>query len=299
MKAILRTVLGVGALLGAGCATQKLSRPQDLGIPPPPVEAPEGYAWMLNEPYSDEFSGARLDTTKWHDHYPGWKGRVPGLFVPESVGVRDGHLQIRSTLMDPPQGVSNEWWIACGAIQSKAQKAGFGYYETRMKASSLRTSSTFWLMNQREQAEQVGKRTELDIQECIGNAKRWPGFKHQFRNNTHVTYLTETNDVGEHVVAQLGTSTDLGEDVDENFHRYGCWWVDAHTMKFYLDGRLVQTMELPTDSDPAPFDQPMLVNLVCEIYDWEFLPEIDGLKDDSRNTTYYDYVRAYKLVKSE
>ena len=267
------------------------------GVPPPPVEAPDGFKWVLNEDYSDEFNGTRLDDAKWHDTYPGWIGRIPGKFVPSSVSVADGFLNIKCTVLDPPQGVSNEWTIACGAIQSKAQEASYGYYETRMKAAGLRTSSTFWLMNPADSSPD-GKRTELDIQECIGNAKRWPGFKNQFRNNTHVTFRAKEKGQEPQVV-QKDASTNLGGDVDEDFHRYGCWWVDAQTMKFYLDGTLVKTIDFTTELDEAPFDQPMFVNLVCEIYTWEFLPEKERLLDDSINTTRYDYVRAYRLVEAE
>ncbi|QBG46184.1 glycosyl hydrolase family protein [Verrucomicrobia bacterium S94] len=279
---------------GAGAMASREPAP-----PPPPVEAPEGYKWVLNEAYSDEFNGRKLDDDKWHDHYPGWKGRVPGLFVPETVRVDDGFLQIKIGLLDPPRGDDGEWWIACGAIQSKGQEASYGYYETRMKASGLRTSSTFWLMNPRESAEKAGKRTELDIQECIGDAQRWPDFKHQFRSNTHVTFLNEEKVDGEYPVVKKGASYDIGSNVDEDFHTYGCWWVDAKTMHFYLDGEHVQTIEVSTEKDPAPFDQKMFINLVCEIYDWEVLPEKEQILDDSRNTTYYDYVRAYTLVKDD
>lgn len=266
-------------------------------IPMPPVDAPEGYKWVLNEAYSDEFDGDSLDSDKWHDAYPGWRGRPPGLFVPESISVADGNLQIKSTLMLPPKGDNSEWWIACGAIQTKAQEASYGYYETRVKASGIRTSTTFWLMNPVEEARKVGKRTELDIQECIGNAKRWPGFAHQFRNNTHITFFDRKDENGEKLGIKVGDSTDIGSPVKDDFHRYGCWWVDATTMHFYLNGEFVKTIELPTDLDPAPMNQKMYVNLVCEIYDWEFLPELEGLWDDSLNTSYYDYVRSYKLVK--
>ncbi|MEM6884583.1 MAG: glycoside hydrolase [Verrucomicrobiota bacterium] len=266
-------------------------------IPLPPVEAPEGYQWVLNEPYSDEFDGEALDSEKWHDTYPGWKGRKPGLFVPESISVGDGFLQVRSTIMDEPRGEDGEWWIACGAIQTKAQEASYGYYETRVKASSTRISTTFWLMNPVPDAKIARKRTELDIQESVGNAKRWPGFRHQFRNNTHITYYDKKDEEGEKLNIKKGASTDIGGNVDEQFYRFGCWWVDATTMHFYLDGELVKTIELSTEVDPAPMDQLMYVNLVCEIYDWEVLPEKERLMDDSLNTTYYDYVRSYKLVK--
>jgi len=285
------------ALLASCSTTKKTSTASSLSSFQPPVEAPEGYEWVLNEAYSDEFDGTELDATKWHDTYPGWKGRKPGLFVPEAISVANGTLEVKCTVMDPPRGKDAEWWIACGAIQTKAQEASYGYYEARLKASSLRTSSTFWLMNPREEAQKARKRTELDIQECIGNATRWPGFKHQFRNNTHITYYDLKDQEGEKLNIKKGASTDIGSNVDDGYHRYGCWWENATTMHFYLDGEFVQTIEVSTEVEEAPFDQLMYVNLVCEIYDWEVLPEIDNLLDDSMNTTYYDYVRAYRLVK--
>lgn len=261
-------------------------------IPLPPVEAPDGFKWVLNEAYSDEFNGTKLDADKWHDHYPGWQGRIPGLFVPETVQVKEGCLQIEIGLLNPPRGEDREWWIACGAVQTKAQEASYGYYETRMKASSLRTSSTFWLMNPRGDA----KRTELDIHECVGNATRWPGFKYQFRNNTHLKLEKKSAD-GEPIELKKGASSEIGGNVDEAFHRYGCWWENATTMHFYLDGEFVQTVEVSTEHDEAPFDRGMFVNLVCEIYDLDVLPNIDRLMDDSLNKTYYDYVRSYQLVE--
>jgi beta-glucanase (GH16 family) len=107
-----------------------------------PPTPPEGYQWVRNEAFSDEFDGSELDHDKWHDHNPRLMGRPPGKFMPSSVSVQDGLLQIKSTVLDPPRG---EFTIACGAIQSKAQDALYGYYECRMKASSISTSSTFWL----------------------------------------------------------------------------------------------------------------------------------------------------------
>ena len=265
-------------------------------IPLPPVEAPEGFRWVLNEPYSDEFNGTELDREKWHDTYPGWKGRVPGLFVPSSVSVGEGCLRINTSLLEPPQGVSNQWWIACGAVQSKAQEAFYGYYETRVKASSMRTSTTFWLMTPRKAAREAGKRTELDIQESIGDATRFKGFKNQMKSNTHVTFYEKGK---EPVVVKEGANSKLRGEVDDRFFRFGCWWVDANTMHFYLDGEYVHTIEPPTELDPYPFDQKMFVNMVCEIYDFEILPDRKHILETENNTTLYDYVRAYTLEPME
>ncbi len=259
------------------------------GKPVPPT----GYKWVKNEAYSDEFNGTELDSTKWHDHYPGWPGRVPGKFLPENVSVKDGTLQIKSGVLDPPEGEFN---IGCGAIQSKAKDALYGYYECRVKASSIRTSTTFWLFCKDVKVPGGKLRLELDIQECIGNATRWPGFKEQLRGNTHVTFTPGDNPQGAKN-AKRGMSGNLKSKVDEEFHTYGCWWIDANTMKFFADGEYKFTIRPSTELDETPFDHPMFLNLVCETYEWEVPPEIEGLNDDSKNTTYYDYVRSWKLVK--
>ncbi len=281
---------GFAAVLLTGCATTKTA-----DIPLPPVDAPAGYKWVLNEDYSDEFDGTKLNKKKWVDHYPGWEGRVPGLFVPSSVNVKDGFLQIKCTVLDPPQGETNQWTIACGAVQSKKGGAHYGYYEARLKASDITTSSTFWLKNRHFGLERPYKTTELDIHEGIGNATRWPTFATHMRSNTHLEYFTE--DAEEPVNLKKGESVEMDLPVSKKFHRFGCWWVDANHMKFYLDGKFVYEIVPSTEVEATPFDLPLYLNMVCEIYTWEVLPSKEDLLDDSRNTTYYDYVRAYKLVK--
>ncbi len=295
-----------------------------------PPEPPAGYRWVKNDAFSDEFNGTELDPTKWHDHNPRWKGRPPGKFMPESVSVADGCLRIRCTPLAEPIG---DFTIACGAVQSKDTDALFGYYECRMKASSLTTSSTFWLNSHESKPIRYGEiNLELDIQECIGNAKRWPSFSKRMHSNTHIK-LTP-NEEGEALLIQMASAdpslqeklakladmdeaeragafakiqadrrvlkqnglTKLSTPVNEAFHTYGCWWVDANTMHFYADGEFAYTIKPKTGFDPKPFDQPMFMNLLCETYSWEVAPTTAELEDDRLNTTLYDYVRSYRLV---
>ena len=260
-------------------------------IPTQLPDPPAGFKWVLNAPYSDEFEGTGLDTDKWHDHYPNWEGRVPGKFVPSSISLQDGFLQIRCTVLDPPQ---DDFTIACGAVQTKAQEARYGYYECRMKASNISTSSTFWLKNISGGHQRPYKATELDIQECIGNAQRWENFADHMNGNTHLTVFS-ADKTEESLNAKKGDRYKMKTRASEAFHTYGCWWIDANTMNFYCDGEEAFTITPSTEFDETPFDQPMFVNLVCETYAWEVAPTTEELMDDSRNTTYYDYVRAYKL----
>jgi len=129
----------ISNLLTATIALTLAASVSSAQSPPAP---PDGYRWEVVEAFSDEFDGNKLDTTKWHAHIPSWVGRPPGKFMPSSVSVQDGHLQIRCTPLNPPQG---EFTIAAGAIQSKS-KTRYGYYECRMKASKLSTSTNFWMV---------------------------------------------------------------------------------------------------------------------------------------------------------
>ena len=77
---------------------------------------------------------------------------------------------------------------------------------------------------------------------------------------------------------------------------YGVWWVDANTVKFYHNDQYRFTIHPDTTFDKTPFDRPMHLNMVTETYAWETPPTAEELNDDSINTTYYDWVRAYVLA---
>jgi hypothetical protein len=53
--------------------------------------------------------------------------------------------------------------------------------------------------------------------------------------NTHI-HLTPDAKGAEGKVAKKGEGANLKSNVDDEFHTYGCWWVDANTMRFYADG---------------------------------------------------------------
>jgi len=260
-----------------------------LGDGPPP--APEGHVWVVSKAFSDEFNGDRLDKSKWHDHHPHWKGRPPAKFMPSAVSVSGGMLKITNGVLAKPDG---RFTIAGGAVVSKSAEALYGYYEVRMKASRISMSSTFWLTN-RPKPDATGARTkqEIDINEAIGEGKRQPKRKHFMKSNTHYFHTKGREKTDKAARGECRISPPAGEA----FHTYGAWWVDANTIRFYHNGKLKFTINPSTHYDKTPFDRPMYMNLVTETYDWETPPTAEELKDKSKNTTYYDWVRSYTLVK--
>ena len=262
--------------------------PSSASLPAPP----DGFVWEPNEAFSDEFDGTKLDDKKWHNHHPRWKGRPPARFMPESVAVEDGALQISNSVLDPPQG---EFTIVGGAVVSKSAEAHYGYYEVRMKASRISMSSTFWFSNQGKETNGGSTSQELDVQEAVGAGKLHPERKYFMKSNAHYWY----REGGEKTSNATPGDARITPASGEAFHVYGAWWVDANTIKFYHNDQYKFTIHPSTKFDDTPFDRPMQMNMVTETYDWETPPTPDELGDDSINTTYYDWVRSYVLVKKK
>jgi beta-glucanase (GH16 family) len=260
-----------------------------VAAPPP---APASFKWVPNDTFTDEFNGTTLDASKWYDRHPSWEGRPPAKFMPSAVSVKDGLLQIKNSVLSPSQG---KFTIAGGAVVSKSAEAHFGNYEVRMKASRISMSSTFWFSNESRRYGDRSIAQELDVQETVGAGKRHPEQKILLSSNTHVWVRED----GKRFAKSVPGNARITPPAGEAFHVYGVWWVDANTAHFYHNDTLKFTLRPNTDYHPTPFERPMHMNLVTETYDWETPPTPEELKDDSINTTCYDWVRAYVLVRKE
>ncbi|WP_168564903.1 family 16 glycosylhydrolase [Crateriforma spongiae] len=260
---------------------------QSIAVAEPPTP-PEGYRWVPDPRFTDEFDGDQLDADKWYDHHPTWKGRSPAKFMASAVSIVDGKLRIRNSVLDHPDG---PYTIAGGAVCSKSNQAHFGYYEVRMKASQVSMSSTFWFSNR---GRKVGDRwiaQELDVQETIGGPKKHPNRPFGMFSNTHV-WIRENGK--KYSKSQPGQSEFKVSAADE-FHIYGVWWVDANTAHFYHNDEFQFTLHPDTSIVSEPFTDPMQLNMVTETYNWETPPTPKELSDDTKNATYYDWVHGFRL----
>ena len=261
-----------------------------LAVPPP---APEGFKWVLNEDFTDEFEGDALDTKKWYDRHPRWPGRPPAKFMPENVSVKDGMLQLSNGTLEKPITVGRRYFTLGGAaVVSKKTEAFYGYYECRLKASSISMSSTFWMSHSAHYYPKIGKVSqELDILETVGGAKDNKQFAYYMNSNTHVWHGGDSD--------QVGNKAKLPTRSDKEFYVYGCWWEDASKCHFYLNNEHVGTVEFDTTLMKEPFRHPMHINMVTETYDWETPPSPEEINNPEINTTYIDWVRSYVLVPTD
>lgn len=260
-----------------------------------PPEPPDGMQWIINPDFTDEFDGRELDAEKWNDHHPRWKGRPPARFMPENVSVKDGHLRLTNGMLDKPiKEHYGEFTIGGAAVISRKTTAHYGYYECRLKASSISMSSTFWMSNSGHHYPGIGRVSqELDILETVGGSKKNQNYAWNMNSNTHVWHGGTSDG------RTAGNRARLPVRADEDFNVYGCWWENANTAHFYLNNQHVGTVDFDTSLIPHPFEHPMHINMVTETYDWETPPTPDEVNDKKINTTLIDWVRAYTLEPSD
>lgn len=280
-----------------------------------PPEPQIGMRWVLNEAYSDEFNGATLDKTKWRDTFDGWKGRSPAKFDPTTVSLQNGNMQIKNKKLAQPDG---DYTIGGGAVQSLGETASFGYYECRFKASRISMSTTFWMSNGKVDVNGITKKSggidcpkdrfsqELDICESVGGTGNFSSkFRTQQNFNTHYRYIDcngspeKFYSAGNNAVEGNGQVADASIDGEswQDFHTYACYWKNANVVDFYTDNRFAGTVNISTDVVDSPFPRPMRINMVTETYNWaQPYPTDAQLNDNNINTSYYDWIRSYKLV---
>ncbi|WP_298314548.1 family 16 glycosylhydrolase [uncultured Aquimarina sp.] len=251
---------------------------------------PNGKKWEKIESMSDEFNGSSLNGSKWAVNDPQWEGRRPARFETFSVSVGGGDLKISASKKSNAFG---GWTHNGGLVRSKTRQK-FGYYETRMKANKTFMSSTFWLINKRNEFTGCNARvTELDVTENVGantGGKPWINQNMRTLNaNTH-SRNTSCNSTPTGI---RGNKAEIGEFAYQGYHTYGVWWKNEKELLFYLDGKFVFQI-----TPAADFSLPMYLRMVVETYDWN-PPKAgqDGMNDSQANrTTYYDWVRSYRLV---
>ncbi|APZ45520.1 hypothetical protein BW723_04065 [Polaribacter reichenbachii] len=255
---------------------------------------PANKKWTKVENLSDEFNTDELDETKWKNTDPNkWIGRAPGLFKKNTVSQSEGSLKLTADILPSPEVVNGNTFTHAGSNITSINSIRVGhYFEARMKSSKTFMSSTFWLINDRNDASGCDKRTtELDIQECVGqitSTESWTADKdEEMGSNTHSrnTSCTTTPEgsVGDHV--------NIGGKAYDDYHVYAAWWKSATEIDFYLDGKKVYTV-----TPKAEFNLQMYLRLVVETYDWNPVPSDGGMTGSFEDrSTSYDWVRTWKL----
>jgi len=261
---------------------------------------PAGKQWELVPLLSDEFDSTALDTfIKWRNTDDArWKGRVPGRFKRNTVSMANGNMRITNYQLSSPEYVTKNngeidtFTHACGHVISRNQGQVGYYFESSFRANKTFLSSTFWLINYKNEETGCDRRvTELDIQECVGIVNSTASWTQDFDQSMHSNTHSRNVSCGE-TTGSLGDDTLTSGKVWADYHTYGAYWESATEIKFFLDGEYVYSVTPVVD-----FDIPMYIKLVTETYDWNPVPADGGMTGSwTERTTFYDWVRTWKLV---
>ncbi len=267
------------------------SAPYFIGEDP----TPPGESWTKVESLSDEFDDDSFDNSKWLNTDPGrWVGRPPGLFKQNTMTEADGHLKLTAYELAAPEVVNGNTFTHAGSYIGSKTAAQVGYYfECKMKANKTFMSSTFWLINHRNEGSGCDRRvTELDIQECVGQINTSASWALQFDEAIHSNTHSRQADCTSTPTGSEGGNAPLGTKAWAEYHVYGAWWKSATEIEFYLDGKKVYTV-----TPKANFDLPMYMRMVVETYDWNPVPSDGGMvgRTEEERTTSYDWVRTWEL----
>lgn len=213
-------------------------------------QANEG-KWTMISTLSDEFDASSLDTEKWYECNPKWKGRPPTLFHKDNQSLRDGFLVMKINKHPEGEVLPKDFTHTSAFVKSK-KKVLYGYLEARMKLMDAPWVSGFWVTN-------VGKDwwTEIDICEnCPGN----PINRYDLNSNVHVFRAPkDKGDVDEHF--NINAKYQLPFQLQDDFHVWGLEWTEDY-IRFYIDGVLFREQE------NTHWHQPLEVNINNESNKW-------------------------------
>lgn len=243
------------------------------------ADPPKDRAWKALPELTDEFNGNELDSKKWFDHNPGWRGRQPGFFSKANVGVKNGalHLTARAeNLKGLPDGFHT---YTTAAVQSRAL-VRYGYFEIRCKAMNSLISSAFWFTN-----HTPDEWTEIDVFEIGGASKK---FGNQVAMTTHLfKNKNYTGTADKHIEESYKWVAPFRPA--DGFHTYALEWSKDYLV-WYVDGKVVWKVE------NRYWHQSLTMN-----FDSETMPNWFGLPNAGElpATFSIDYVRSWASSETE
>ncbi|SDX18140.1 Glycosyl hydrolases family 16 [Lutibacter oricola] len=232
--------------------------------------------WKLLKKLSDEFSGNKLNETRWYPNNPKWKGRPPTYFHGSNVSIENDELVIRVNKHDN-EALPKDFTHSTGFIKSK-NKFLYGYFEAEVKLMDAPWVSGFWMTN-------VSKDwwTEIDICE---NAPGLYYNRHDLNSNIHVFRAPkDKGNIKKHF--SRTKKYYFPKELQADYHVWGLEWTPEF-IRFYIDGILFR------EAKNTHWHQPLEVNFNCESNKW-----FGALPDDNRLDGEYHvkYFRAWKLKK--
>ena len=260
---------------------------------------------------SDEFDGVQLDSAKWLDWNPSFRGRTsfggrvvaPGngfMFCRDNVAVKDGMLRLTARPMredeKTPENLLQGFDAWALSIVKSKNKGCYGYYEIRAKTMSACFCNAYWLYDPHSD-DPDRKFTHGDISEEIDvfEVGGWKGHDiltkydsgmlcgtiHGYNTPYLEGIVNRTNrnpkDHGKVRVQQPFRMCDA-------FHTYGMMWTPTQLV-WYVDGKKQD------DRHNDYLHRPLHITFDCEMMRFRGIPDPKDLPDEYQ----IDYVRVWRF----
>jgi beta-glucanase (GH16 family) len=248
------------------------------------ADPPAGSKWEPFTELTDEFEGDKLNSTKWHDHNPTWKGRQPAFFSKKNVTVSDDKLHLTARAEDLPDLPEGYHTFTTAAVKSKA-KVLYGYFEIKCKPMDSIASSAFWFYAQDPDKDKTKWWTEIDVFEICGRSPTKDPTKDRTYHMTAHVFVTP-EDGKKHW--KKGGRWQAPFRLADDFHVYALEW-NKHVIKWYVDGKVVRELK------NTHWHQPLHMNFDSETFPgWFGLPK----KENLPSTFSIDYIRSWKKTEN-
>ncbi len=283
------------------------------------VSVPAGKRWELlgvSDEFNDDFAPTKSVSTmngKWTNHYRsgGWPGPAPTSWQRDHVWIEDSKFKVLASRpanapkMDVGNGKTMDATYS-GCATSTVRVKYPVYVEAYAKLSNSTMASDVWLLSSDDTQE-------IDIIEAYGS-DRWTNAyfaKDRLHLSHHVFIRSpfqdyQPNDPGTFYADGKGTIW------RENYHRVGVYWRDPTHLYYYVDGKLVRSVNNDNGTimiDPKNYtngsnlskEMDIIINM--EDQTWRatggLSPTNAELSNVDNCTFNVEWIRAYQLVDAE
>ena len=253
-----------------------------------------GDDWVFAPEFSDESNGDNIDSEKWWDFNPAWRGRKPALFKRDNVVVKDGMLILIGRVARegeiPEEDVVRGYHDYTKAIVKSKQRVRYGYLEIRAKGMKSSYCNAFWLYDPVDPPAKYRSgefSEEIDIFEFFGHPKKASSARAYFTtvHRMMTPYVESIAFGGQDKLPNKTKTTYVDFDFWADFHTYALEW-NENELIWYLDGKEVfrRTNDV--------FKRGLHIMLDCEVMlGWDGgLPDVSELPAEFQ----IDYLRVWQ-----
>ena len=285
-----------------------------------PVKTYRDTVWVLQS-QSDEFNYTSsfpelndIFTNKWIDYYhANWNGPGITTWRRDHIYVSNGSLNIKASRIEGEtenitlNGETKTYPVTrLGCITSKNKVKYPVYIEAYAKISNSTLASDVWMLSDDDTQE-------IDILEAYGGDRNIDenGKEMYGADRLHLSHHVFIRDpFTDYQPQDAGSWYKDGKNTlwRDDYHRIGVYWKNPTHLEYYVDGKLVRTVDGMDIIDPKGYtggtglNKELNIIINMEDQTWRTFrgmsPTSQELQDTDKVTMHVDWIRIYKPEKN-